>query len=241
MGLSASSDHDSESSSASQNVQLTVSDPGNSNSTYSGLKDTQEDNDSRSTDNSRTIIIVGDSLLHRMKPRKRKVNGIPVVKLTKPDDCHSGASSRTNYVAKHNNIPFDVVLSAGTNDLSKREVKPEDLIENLDKSLTELKRFQNVNEILLCKIPPRCDYVSINTKIKLYNQLLFERFFATEGFITGIESIPQEIRFFYQDGFHMSDLGLTKLCSAILSKLYKVPVPSSQNKRNMFLCRQSRQ
>ena len=83
-----------------------------------------------------------------------KVNGIPVVKLIKPGDCLGGALLRcTNYVAKHNNIPFDVVLLAGMNDLSKREVKPEDLIENLDKSLTELKHFQNVNEIFLCKIP----------------------------------------------------------------------------------------
>ena len=59
--------------------------------------------------------------------------------------------------------------------------------------------------------------------------------------MTVIESIPQEIRFFYQDGLHMNDLGLTKLCSTILSKLYKVLVPSSQNKRNRFLRRQSRQ
>ena len=51
VGLSASSDHDSESSSASQNGQTSVYDPGNSNSTYSGLKDTQEDNDNRPTDN----------------------------------------------------------------------------------------------------------------------------------------------------------------------------------------------
>ena len=72
MGLSASSDHDSESSSASQNVQSSVSDPDNSNSTYTGLKDTQEDNDSRPADNSRRIIIVGDSLLHRMNPRKNE-------------------------------------------------------------------------------------------------------------------------------------------------------------------------
>ena len=50
VGLSASSDHESESSSASQNVQSSVSDPGNSNSTYTGLKDTQEDNDSRPTE-----------------------------------------------------------------------------------------------------------------------------------------------------------------------------------------------
>ena len=93
-----------------------------------------------------------------------KVNGIPLVKLTKPGECLGGALSRcTNYIAKHNHVPFDVVLLARTNDL--------------DKSLTELKRFQNVNEIFLCKIPPRCDYVSINTKVKLYNQLLFERTF----------------------------------------------------------------
>ena len=131
VGLCASSAHDCELSSASQNVQSSVSDPGNSNSTYSGLKDTQEDNDSRPTYNSRSVITVGDSLLHRMNPRKMKINGIPAVKLTKPGDCLSGAlSCCTNYAAKHNNIPFHVVLLAGTNDLSKHEVKPEDLIEN---------------------------------------------------------------------------------------------------------------
>ena len=61
----------------------------------------------------------------------------------------STLSHCANYVAKHINIPFDVVLLAGTNDLSECEVKAEDLIENLDKSLTELKRFPNVNEIFL--------------------------------------------------------------------------------------------
>ena len=181
MGLSASSDHDFESSSASQNVQSSVSDPGDSYSTYSGLKDTQEDNESRPIDNSRRIIIVGDSLLHGMNPRQMKVNGIPAVKLTKPGDCLIGALSRcTNYVAKHNNIPFDVVLLAGTNDPSKREVKPEDLIENLDKSLTELKRFWNVNEIFLCKIPPRRDYVSIIPKLSFITSYFLNVFFLPQ-------------------------------------------------------------
>ena len=91
MGLSASSELDSESSSVSQNVQSSVSDSGHSDSMYSGLKDIQEDNESRPIDNSRRIIIVGDSLLHRMNARKMKVNGIPVVKLTKLGDFLSGA------------------------------------------------------------------------------------------------------------------------------------------------------
>ena len=84
-----------------------------------------------------------------------KVNGIPVVKLTKPGDCLSVALLHcTNYISKHNSISFYVVLLGGTNDPSKREVKPEDLKENFDKSLTELKRFQNVKKIFLCKIAP---------------------------------------------------------------------------------------
>ena len=79
VGLSASS--------ASRNVQSSVSDSGNNTSVYSSSTNTLKDNDSRPIDNSRRMIIVGDSLLHRMNAKKMKVNGIPVVKLTKPGDC----------------------------------------------------------------------------------------------------------------------------------------------------------
>ena len=81
---------------------------------------------------------------------------------------------------------IDVVLLVGTNDLSNRSVNPAELIDSLDDSLSELKRFSNVREIFFCKIPPRFVYHHINNKVARFNELLIERFNATEEFLTGL-------------------------------------------------------
>ena len=89
---------------------------------------------------NRKIVIAGDSLLHRINSRKMMVNKIPSVKLTKRGDNLSGTVSRlTTYVSKHSNVQLDIVLMAGTNDLSKRDVTPEVLIKELDDSITVIK------------------------------------------------------------------------------------------------------
>ena len=81
---------------------------------------------------SRKILIVGDSLLHRIKPNKLKVGDIPSVKLTKNGDRLSGTIGRCrNFLSKHVDEHIDLVLLAGTNDLASRHVSPEDLIKNL--------------------------------------------------------------------------------------------------------------
>ena len=68
------------------------------------------------------------------------VNNIPSVKLTKRGDNLSGTVSRlTTYISKYSNVHLDVVLMAGKNDLSKRNVTPEDLIKKLDDSITVIK------------------------------------------------------------------------------------------------------
>ena len=122
---------------------------------------------------NRKIVIAGDSLLHRINSRKMMVNKIPSVKLTKRGDNLSGTVSRlTTYISKHRNVHLDIVLMAGTNDLSKRDVTPEVLIKELDDSITVIKRFSNVGQIFLCKIPQRFDHHNINTKVCLFNELL---------------------------------------------------------------------
>ena len=94
------------------------------------------------------IVIPSDSLLHRLNSRKMKVNNIPSIRLTKRGDNLSGVVSRLSaYIGKHNNQRLDIVLLAGTNDLSKRNVSPEDLMKELDDSITKLKRFSNVGHI----------------------------------------------------------------------------------------------
>ena len=76
--------------------------------------------------------------------------------------------------------------------------------------------------IFLHKIPPQLDYHNINSKVSNFNQLLFERFSDTEEHISVIDTISPESRFYYQDGLHLNHAGLTKLCTIILSNLYRV-------------------
>ena len=113
-------------------------------------------------------VITGDSLLHRMNIHKMKVNNISTVKLTKKGNTISSSIARCmNFVGKHSDELIDVVLLAGTNDLATRGVNPEDLIDKLDKSLTDLKSFDNVQHHFLCKIPARFDSHNINSKISV--------------------------------------------------------------------------
>ena len=180
---------------------------------------------------SRKVLIAGDSLLNRMYISKMKVSDIPSVKLTKRGDNLSGTISRfINYASKNSSETLDVVLLAGTNDLSVRSVSPEKLINTLDSSLKELKQFNNVHHVFLCKIPPRFDFHNVNIKVNQYNNILSERFSDSEH-ISVIDTIPPEFRFYYIDGLHFSNLGLNKVCRNILSHLYEVLAPSSYKKR----------
>ena len=184
---------------------------------------------------TRKVIIAGDSLLDRIHIKRTKVNNIPSVKLTKRGDNLRGSIARgLNFVSQYNSESFDVVLLAGTNDLSNRSVSPDDLIDKLHSSLNELMQFDNVRHIFLCKIPPRLDYHNINSKVNHFDQLLFERFSDTEEHISVIDTIPPEFRFYYQDGLHLSHAGLTKLCNIILSNLYRVLAPASYRKHEIF-------
>ena len=116
---------------------------------------------------------------------------------------------------------------AGTNELSKRDVTPEVLIKELDDSITVIKPFSNVGQIFLCKIPQRFDHHNINTKVCLFNELLTERFLDTEDFLTVVDTVQPEIKFYYEDDLHLSNFGISKLCSIMLSKLYKILAPTS--------------
>ena len=181
---------------------------------------------------NRKIVIAGDSLLNRINSRKMMVNKIPSVKLTKRGDNLSGTVSRlTTYISKHSNVHLDIVLMAGTNDLSKRDVTPEVLIKEFDDSITVIKRFSNVGQIFLCKIPQRFDHHNINTKVCLFNELLVERFLDTEDFLTLVDTVQPEIKFYYEDGLHLSNLGISKLCGIILSRLCKILTPTSHKSR----------
>ena len=171
-------------------------------------------------ENSCKIVVAGDSLLHRMNANKMSVDNITSVKLTKKGDGLSGSISwPKNYISRHGDDHIDLVLLAGTNDLANRKTSPEELIEELDKQITELKRFNNFGHIFLCKIPHRFDLHVVNSKVVKFNELLHERFSDTEEFITVINTIPPEFKFYYEDGLHFSNVGLSKFCSILLSRV----------------------
>ena len=81
-----------------------------------------------------------------------------------------------NYVAKHNDVILDIVLLAGTNNLSNKNSCPEDLINDLDSALTDLTHFSDVQHVFTCKIPLRLYFHNINNKVSEFNSLLLVRF-----------------------------------------------------------------
>ena len=162
-----------------------------------------------------------------------KVADIPTVKLTKRGDSLAGTVSRSrNLISKHVKEHLDIVILAGTNDLTTRDVSPESLIEELDSSITELKQFSNLDNVFICKIPARLDRSLINRKVALYNELLVERFSDTEEYISVIDTVEPEVKYYHDDGLHLGHDGIRKLCSIIMSKLYKVLWPANHRARD---------
>ena len=112
------------------------------------------------------VIFIGDSLLRRMNTKNMNVGNILGIKLTKPGDTLEGSVCRArDYLSKHCDHVFNIVLLAGTNDLRKRKTSPKSLLEVLDDSINELKSFSNLQDVFLVKLPPRCDIASVNHKV----------------------------------------------------------------------------
>ena len=78
---------------------------------------------------------------------------------------------------------------------------------------------------------PRLDFYNINAKVTCFNELLIERFADTEEFVTAVDAVPAEFKHHHHDGSHLSDVGLTKQGSIILSNLYKALAPASYKQR----------
>ena len=116
------------------------------------------------------------------------------MKLTKRGDSLAATVSRSrNFISKHVKEHLDIVILAGTNDLTRCDVSPESLIEELDSSITELKQFSNLDNVFVCKIPARLDRSLINRKVALYNELLVERFSDTEEYISVIDTVEPKV------------------------------------------------
>ena len=92
-------------------------------------------------------------------------------------------------------------------------------------------KLSNLQQISICKIPPRFDFHNANSKVTRYNVLL-EEHFPDSDFVHVLDTVTPEFRHYHTDGLHLSQLGLRKVCSIILSKLYKVLAPDSSKYRN---------
>ena len=185
--------------------------------------------DSQSTSNpvkrSDTILFAGDSLLNRMSIKRMNVGNYRSVKPTKPGNGLDGTVNRVcNHLSKHCNTKANVVLLAGTNDLSRCQTTPHKLLDELIDSVNELQKFENIKTLFPCKLPRRSDHAVINRKVSDYNDLMSQHFTENKSVIV-IDTVPLECDPFSKDGLHLFDTGLTKLCGIILSSLFKKLAP----------------
>ena len=71
----------------------------------------------------------------------------------------------------------------------------------------------------------------MNSKVTRYNVLL-EEHFPDSDFVHVLDTVTPEFRHYHTDSLHLSQLWLRKVCSIILSKLYKVLAPDRSKHRN---------
>ena len=88
-----------------------------------------------------------------------------------------------------------MVVLSDTNDLNRRNVTPQSLIDQLVDHIAVLKEFCDVKNIFVCKITPRCDRHVINSKASEYNELLDEHL----SNLTVLPTIPLEAGLLYKD------------------------------------------
>ena len=90
-----------------------------------------------------------------MNQSEMNVGNIESIKLTEWGDNLEGTFHRTrNFVSRRAKTDFDIVVLTGNNDLSKRSVSPQSLIDKLKELIDDIKSFNNVHKIFICKIPP---------------------------------------------------------------------------------------
>ena len=112
---------------------------------------------SKTTSNDKVVLLVSDSLLHKLDPRKFYVKGTRTVRLAKSGDKAVNVGKRAvDYVKQNFKCTFEaVVLLRGTNDLTHKSSKSEDVFKELKHASDSLLELENVNKVFLCKVPPR--------------------------------------------------------------------------------------
>ena len=144
-----------------------------------------------STAESKRILFVGDSLFHGLVERRLNVNDLKTVKTAMSGGAFNGACQR---VLDQGDVEAVVIL-AGTNNLSKKNCTPEDLLDIVLKSLKELtENFSG--KVFICKVPPRIDLYNVDSKINLFNDLLSISELTKHKNVILVETIGREVRYF---------------------------------------------
>ena len=76
-----------------------------------------------------------------------------------------------------------------------------------------------------------CHVFSKYMEISIHILSLYVYRLTTENKYLYFEILPLELKLFYKDGLHLSNLGLKLICGTILSKLYSILAPDVKRSR----------
>ena len=170
------------------------------------------------------VLLVSDSLLHKLDVKRFFVKGRKTVKLCKSGDTAKGAGTRAlDYVESNVDEVFEaVVLLGGTNDVSKKKVDIENSAIDLTVSAQKLLDKPNVKRVFICKVPPRLDSELNDNKLTQFNQIITD-YVSEKNFdnLVLVATVSKEIKNFNpKDGLHLNKLGVHRLSPILLKSLY---------------------
>ena len=123
---------------------------------------------------------------------------------------------RPSQFIKNQNDVEAVVILAGTNNLSKKNCTPEDLLEIVLKSVKDLtENFSG--KVFICKVPPRIDLYNVDSKINRFNDLLSISELSNHKSVILVETIGREVRYFNIFNGHCDGLWFNGHCDGPLS------------------------
>ena len=177
-----------------------------------------------STAESKRILFMGDSLFHGPVERRLNVDDMKAVKMAKSGDSFEGACQRALDFIKDQNDVEAVVIFAGTNNLSKKNCTPEDLLDIVLKSVKKLNEDFS-GKVFICKVPPRID-LYVDSKINRFSDLLSRSELTKHKNVIFVETIGRDVSYFniyngHCDGLHLNrKIGCKALSGITLKTIY---------------------
>ena len=125
-----------------------------------------------------------------------------------------------DYVKQNSKCTFGaVVLLGGTNDLTHKSFKSEDVFQELKQAFDSLLELENVNKVFLCKVPPRLDNEAVDVN-ELNCQITNHAIAKNSNQLVIINSVNRECKNFNKYGLHFSQVGVQRMKAILLKSLY---------------------